>query len=626
MASKIRVLDEQTINKIAAGEVIENPASVVKELVENSLDAGARDICIEIKGGGRQMIRITDDGCGMNADDALLCLERHATSKIRTVEELLTLNTMGFRGEAIPSIASISKFMLVTSPSQSELQTKYEGTMVLVDGGKIISCAPAARSQGTTIEVKSLFFNVPVRKKFLKSPAYDANEILKTVSLMALGNPEIKFQLINDEKKQLTAPQTNVEALEEKFKTRIGHVLGQDFIQNTAFIESKHEALAIHGLVGLPSYTRHNRTGQYLFINGRPVTSPAIAFAVKEGYGTSLAPGRHPVFVLYLSMPGHLVDVNVHPQKREVRLRQEQAIKELISKAIAKVLESHSINAKFSPAFDEISFANFFQSDDTSSLEKKEWIFQPREPFPPHEFSPDPILPTVNSPLNYSPPHLDLELGPKNAPSPSLFPTHEKSSHPPKVLATVSRYILLDGEIQHEFFGNRNGLILIDQKAAHARIIFEKLLQTQVGTSISQQMLLIPEPIEVSPFEAEALRISLPFFNQMGIHLQEFGQNSFLLDAVPQIFGNINIRSLILSILHDLSELHNVNLIHQEKIKKIALAASRAAISYDRKLTLEEAQGLINQLVLCQQPYHCPVGKPILAHLSPENLLKLFHK
>lgn len=385
MPSKIRVLSDHTINKIAAGEVIENPASVVKELVENSLDAGSTDICIEIQGGGRQMIRISDNGCGMNSDDALLCLERHATSKLREVEEIHSLSTMGFRGEAIPSIASISKFNLLTCPAK-EGDTEPVGSMVIVDGGKMVSCSPAARSQGTTIEVKSLFFNVPVRKKFLKSPSIDASEILKTVSLIALGHPSIKFQLIIDGKNTLIAHSSKDPAFGTQLQERIESVLGTDFTRNATYIEETKDGISLKGVIGQPGYTRHNRTGQYLFINKRGVVSPLVAYAVKDGFGSSIPSGRFPVFVLHLEVSGDLVDVNVHPQKREVRLRQEQTIKELIIKAVRNGIGQGSSAYEFTSDFNAHEgapnpvFAEAFYSKDTHSHQDipETWVFQPK--------------------------------------------------------------------------------------------------------------------------------------------------------------------------------------------------------------------------------------------------------
>ncbi|MEI8124210.1 MAG: DNA mismatch repair endonuclease MutL [Parachlamydiaceae bacterium] len=625
MASKIRVLNEHTINKIAAGEVIENPSSVVKELVENSIDAGATDIGIEIRGGGRQMIRIDDNGSGMNKDDALLCLERHATSKLRDDSDMHALMTMGFRGEAIPSIASISKFNLLTCPKDEE---KATGTMVIVDGGKLISASPAARSPGTTMEVKSLFFNVPVRKKFLKSPAFDTNEILKMVSLIALGHPNIKFQLINDGKTILTTDPVPDSNFQDQLNTRIKSVLGDDFVENTMFIDEASEEISIQGVIGLPGYTRHNRTGQYLFINKRGVVSPLISFAVKDGFSTSIDSSRFPVFVLHLSVNGDLVDVNVHPQKREVRLRQEQTIRELIVKAIRKALSQRQNTPKdpFENRASPVSpvFAH--------ALGIKESLNQ-KESGSPWELRPYQTWSEVASTITYPLPQINEK--PKEYTSIPL-PLPPTTLTPPRVIATVPRYFIIDETTSKAFVeqGGRSlekgGIFLIDQKNAHARILFEKLSHQHPETQLVQQMLLVPHTIELSPHESEGLRLCLPHLNTMGIHIQEFGENAFMLDALPQIFGSMDGEKLIRDIINN-AHLVNENTgdgasIKKENMKRIALAASRAAISGDKRLSIPEGQSIMNQLALCEHPFHCPSGKPILVQITGEELAKLFLK
>lgn len=659
MPSKIRVLSDHTINKIAAGEVIENPASVVKELVENSLDAGSTDICIEIQGGGRQMIRISDNGCGMNPDDALLCLERHATSKLREVEEIHSLSTMGFRGEAIPSIASISKFNLLTCPATEEGAAPSLGTMVMVDGGKIISCNPAARSQGTTIEVKALFFNVPVRKKFLKSPSVDANEILKTVSLLALGYPEIKFQLLSDGKSLLMAPPSRESSFAEKLGSRIETVLGSDFLQNSSLIEAKKDKITLEGVIGQPSNTRHNRTGQYLFINRRAVVSPLVAYAVKEGFGTSIATGRFPVFVLHLSVDGDLVDVNVHPQKREVRLRQEQLIKELITQAVRSgISPSRSSFFPSSPTTNSNSainpvFSEAFPAQGSSFTQDvpETWVFQPKAHFENPICSRPDFLHSeerkaVSLPSSAFPPQkhpyqepsfkeLSVSTKPQTHTASSL-PFSNPSEEPLKATTTIPGYILLDNSMHHPFLEKgcrlpeKGGIILIDQKNAHSRILFEKLSQGQANQPIAQQTLLVPHTIELNSYESEILHTSLPLLNKMGIHIQEFGPNTFLIDAIPQAFGNSNIDILVADIIHDLRSLQtehtNDQVIFREQAKRIAQAAARATVSCSRRLSLMEAQALLDQLIKCQHPYLCPSGKPIIAQITLDELAKLFQR
>lgn len=622
MPSKIRVLSDHTINKIAAGEVIENPSSVVKELVENSLDAGSTEIAIEIQSGGRQMIRISDNGCGMGPDDALLCLERHATSKLREVEDIHTLSTMGFRGEAIPSIASISKFNLLTCPAP-EPNSPVAGTMVIVDGGKIVSCHPAARSQGTTIEVKALFFNVPVRKKFLKSPSIDANEILKTVSLIALGHPSIKFQLISDGKQLLNAPSSKDPSFAKQLTARIEDVLGRDFSQNTTFIEEQNEGITLRGVIGRPGYTRHNRSAQYLFINKRAIVSSFIAYAVKEGFGTSIPTGRFPAYILHLDMAGELVDVNVHPQKREVRLRQEQLIKDLVIKAVRSAI-SFTSNPVESPVFTRA--INEHETIDFKDIPET-WIFKekpsqdssPPKPAISHfeepkysfqEFAPKKVAITQSVPLPFSTP----------------------KEVPPKVLATIPGYIILDSSVNHTFIEKgckqRGGFVLIDQKNAHARILFEKLTQDHSTASIAQQSLLIPYTLELPSHESEALQRMIPSLNKMGIQIREFGANTFLMDSIPQMFGESNLDLFVTDIIHNMcgqsSGQTDAEAITSSQARHIAQAATRAAISLQKHLSPLEAQSLIDRLLGCKQPYICPSGKPTLVQISSDELTKLF--
>ena len=650
MESRIRVLSDHTINKIAAGEVIENPASVVKELVENSLDAGAKDICIEIIGGGRQLIRITDDGCGMNPDDALLCLERHATSKIRAVEEINDIVTMGFRGEAIPSIAAISKFTLLTNPNNSSF-----GTMVIVDGGKIVGCNPVACAKGTSIEIKNLFFNVPVRKKFLKSPAVDANDVLKTVSMMALGYPEIRFQLIIDGKPQISMPIVSESSFGQQIQMRIGEVIGKDFLENVVYFKDVHNEISVEGVVGNPSYTRHNRSGQFLFINRRAVVSPLVIYAVKDGYGTALATGRHPVFVLHLTIPGSMVDVNVHPQKREVRLRQEQLIREIISKAVTKTL-----NKDFHCQQTPISvFSGFEEERSTGNVpfhkSNHDWIFQPNENLKLEEKAWDqknPDKQSWNESQSYQPIVRSVEreqvllnplksstgqavMGQDTHVPVSFFDSLHSSAAKMrlKVLGTINRSILVDGSRMEKLFPNdtkSTGLVLIDQRAAHMRILYEQLSLKEQGTQLAQQVLLIPYSIEVPAFDADALRKAIPSLTQMGISMKEFGPRSFVVEAIPQIFGNSNLETLVDDIIRDVRASQNGQenefLFQRERVKRLAIAAGRSAVHHDHRLTIEEAQSLLDQLCQCEQPFQCPLGKSIIVRLTADDLAKLFQK
>lgn len=485
---KIRVLDDQTINTIAAGEVIENPASVVKELVENSIDAGASEIVVEIKGGGRQLIRVTDDGCGMSGDDALLCLERHATSKLRMIDDIHSLVTMGFRGEAIPSIAAISKFMLLTSEGE-------EGTLIRVEGGAIKTHGKAVRARGTTIEISSLFFNVPVRKKFQRSPTYDTHEIEKVVTRLALANPMIRFQLNSNEKVHLTANVPPEGDFLSQMGDRIQSTLGTEFFEDLFPIDEEREGLKLQGFIGYPSNTRQNRAEQYLFINRRAVVSPLISYAIKEGYGPALPANRHPIYVLHLSLPTEYVDINVHPQKREVRLSQDLALKEMILSSIQR-----SFNYQERVPAMEISL-------------------------PPQSFHYEP----------YVFPEIKIE---REVQTEFLFETpKEVYAAIPKVLTTLSRFILVKTP--------EDQLALVDQKAAKSRIIYEQLLKEE--GSRQSQILLFPLTVEVNHLFAE----NIAALNEMGFDIQEIGKNCFAIHAIPATLEEQEIEALILEVAQE---------------------------------------------------------------------------
>jgi|694.fasta_scaffold02929_3 DNA mismatch repair protein MutL len=597
MPSKIRVLSDQTINKIAAGEVIENPASVVKELVENSIDAGATDICVEIRGGGRQFIRVTDNGCGMSADDALLCLERHATSKIKTVEDIYEIASMGFRGEAIPSIASISKFMILTCPQSENENSPTQGTLVSVEGGQILQCCPAACPPGTTIEVKSLFFNVPVRKKFQKSPTYDTAEILKMLSLLALGHPNIKFQLISNQESLLNVSSPIHKSSEELLEERIKAVLGKEFLHGACAIEGVQDKISLRGWIGLPAYTRHNRTGQYLFINKRAVSSPIISYAVREGYGPSLDSNRYPVFVIHLDIPGDLIDINVHPQKKEVRLRQDQPFKEFIIRCVEQALQQQGASP-----FTNIAPAPFSFTLQTEPTSLKLSVEQ--EPPPFFSFAKKEVA-DIKTPIRHP---IEQQILFQN--------THKPNA--PKVLAPLNGYLLIDPFDMPQFAAD--SLCLVDQRCAHARIIYEKL--EALDGNFSTQALLIPYSFEAAPDEAAFLKEHLESLNLLGLALKEFGPHTFIIEAVPSFFGKASPQDVLKELLENSRDFSDPLSFQKESRRLIAQSASRSAISKTKKLTLEEAQALTEQLMQCQNPYHCPFGKNIIFQIPFEELSK----
>jgi len=612
MTAKIRVLDEQTINQIAAGEVIENPSSVVKELVDNSIDSGATEITIEIKGGGRQLIRITDDGCGMNFDDAVLSFERHATSKIRSVEDINDLYSMGFRGEAVPSIASISKYTLLSRPQGVDA----DGTMVIVDGGRIIKACEAACSYGTTVEVKSLFFNVPVRKKFQRSPNYDTHEIMKMLTKLALANPKIKFELISNQKSILSAKRPATEDLKELIADRVADILGHEFLDQCTYVEHINRGYEIRGFIALPAHSKHNRSGQYIFINKRPVFSPLIHNAIREGFGTTLPTNRHPQFMLHITMLGDLVDINVHPQKKEVRLRQESDLKQSICQAVDQALHLSGIapmtfvDSDFTESVEQSapaeSFAGFSLNPNISSMPRPSYDYggYKHQEIEIHEEQRDSIVTEVEQVIDRVSESSQMELLPKL----------KKQIAIPRVHSTISGYILIDVA---------DGLSLVNQKFAHSRVVFEKLKRQGEQNAVEVQNLLVPYTLELTPQEASAINLVIDELNTLGIQIKEFGGATYIIDAVPTIFGDIDMPAFSRELVASLVEGSEAD-VQREVEKRISFIASRVSVSSRAKLSFHEAQHLIGQLYQCDHPHLCPLGKPTIVNISSEELAKYF--
>lgn len=544
----IRVLSDQMINQIAAGEVVENPASVVKELVENALDAGATQIVIEAKGGGLQLIRIIDNGCGMSPDDALLSLERHATSKLSSPEDLFALTTMGFRGEALASIASISKLTLLTA--------QEVGCRIEVEGGKVLTVAPCARTRGTTFEIRSLFYNVPARKKFQKSAAICSSEISRVVALLSLAHPKVGFELILQERPALTTrPQAAL-------LPRIGEVLGAPFAEQLLPIECEENGLKLSGFIGSREQHRHNRSGQYLYINRRPVHSPSVGFAVRDGYSTSLPSDRHPIFVLHVEIDAAKVDVNVHPQKREVRIREEVWLKEAIRKGVCAALEGGR-HHPFAPVFQE-------------------------SPFPLGERVP-------------AQQELSFAFREEEVVMPISFPVEIK----PRVVGVYAHFLFLE---------NSDGkAILVDLHAARARIAFDQIVTCKQRES---QSLLVPLIVEASMLEAQVLLAHLPLIEELGIGIRLIGEHTFMIDALPSFLDPEDVEDLLRGIGEELKRDWK-----GEKKEKLALLA--VGKKSKKSFSIWEAEQVYEALLKTDSPYFAPDGKAAMAYIGKEEVASL---
>jgi len=573
MACKIRILDEKTINQIAAGEVIESPASVVKELVDNAIDAGATKIVVEAVNSGRQLLRIQDNGCGMGHDDALLCIERHATSKIRSLDDLWALETMGFRGEALSSVASISEFKLLTAPFNPNCE-QSEGSSLHVSGGKIVSHEKVKCLSGTTIEVRSLFFNVPARKKFLKSPAKDASDIIKVLLQAALANPKVAFELILNHKREFSWQAMLLEA-------RIKEVLGQEFFSELLSVSYKNDGVYIHGFIANPTFSRPTRSHQYLFVNSRPISSLALSHAAKEAYGSSLDPLRHPAFVLFVDIAADALDVNVHPQKKEVRFSFEDELKKALITAVSTALFSrHAPVAKpYLSLQPSVTTVSSF-STATSASDQKPWQ-QPA--------------------IQYT------------------FDLQQEPSHSINVHTVLDDFILADvsfpAETRLPDGFEQDSLYVISASRALSRLAFDGSTHNRDVAKGAVQTLLVPVFIELSVNEASQLRAIMSKLEQTGIMINDFGKASFLVQGIPNYLEYACIEEIIRKLLENETSLDDI---------PVRLARACKTTKFTKRLSRDAASHVVKKLLECVNPFVCPVGDKIICALTKSELEKKF--
>ena len=629
--NRIRLLPEHVANQIAAGEVVERPASVVKELVENSLDAQARHIVVDVQAGGRSVIRVTDDGVGMSRDDALLCLERHATSKIQRAEDLAAIATMGFRGEAIPSIASVSRFVLTTRERESE---NPAATQIIINGGKLVEVRAAGSPTGTTVEVRQLFFNLPARRKFLRSEETEYAHIHHYLTLAALAHPEVAFTFTKDGRVVWQLPAVNksgVGAVGERMRALFANeaeLLPVEFastIQNDRVEEDDADSrLRLWGLIGKPGVSRSARDEQFVFVNRRPVENRGINFALAEGYHTSLMKGRYPVCCLFLEIDPAAVDVNIHPSKREVKFRQEKVVRQLVAQAVReRLLAFHTTSER---KIGSKGPAELAPPERKASTFPKPLVTPEPEPPKPREF---PQFSAFTGTL--------LDVKPKAAerpvtPADTTFP--EREAEPPRVaqpaspaavplLAVPLRLIGVIGRLYVVLESDR-GLVLMDQHAAHERILFEQMLNRMETGNAPSQRLLLPETVELSGRDAHFLRELLPTLNRLGVGLSEFGERTFLLDALPPFVKVSDPRRFTLGLIDELKATgQEVNALRLGE-HTVAKTVCRHAVKANDALSGPELENLVKDLRQCAMPYTCPHGRPTLIEMSYRELEKRF--
>jgi DNA mismatch repair protein MutL len=581
MTGKIRVLSDETINQVAAGEVIENPASVIKEIIENAIDAGATQISIEVLSGGFQAIKISDNGSGMSPDDAVLSLQRHATSKMIEASDLFALTTMGFRGEALASIAAISKMTLLTALEDAP------AVHLEIEGGKIHHIAPGARGRGTTVEVRSLFYNVPARKKFQKSVAASSGEITKTVSQLALAHPEIGFELIQQKHSQFSLPASDDEPFPLVLKRRVAFLLGEEFLRSAHVLETDEGSYKARGWIGDPLFSRRNRSGQYLFVNRRPVFCPAVSFAVRDAYGTRLSTDRHPVYLLHLSIPSELLDVNVHPQKKEIRLREEDRVKYALHSAVNQALFSNE------SLTNEANFPSF----------KIDEVSCPLVVSPQPDFSAPLAFKEEMNALSHREFSLEVEI---------------------HVIGLYRHYCLVEANSLPRSFSFEAGIVWIDLLSVESRLQFEAMIRNSKASARLTQGLLIPLALSYSKAEAELLSGHLENIQNLGMQIREIGQTVFLIEAIPPFLEEGEVAIVLEELIAELQDMDREKSLIEEKNRRLAACICRQIRRHKKSYAVTEAVYLIKELLQAEDPFHCPRGKKILYPIGEEELESYF--
>jgi DNA mismatch repair protein MutL len=583
---KIRVLTEVVASQVAAGEVVERPASVIKELMENSLDAGARSLEIEVRGAGTGLLRVTDDGSGMDREDALMALERHATSKIATAADLSSVLTMGFRGEALPSIASVSEFTLRTRP-----QAAAAGTETLVKGGKLVAVRDAGCATGTTIEVKSLFYNVPARRKFLRSDATETSHLDRAVETVALAFPDVGLHYQRDGRTVYRA------ASSPTLAGRVRDLFGAE--ESDALLdmaEAEPGGIRISGLVSRPGATRSDRARQFFFVNGRAVENVFLSTAVRDAYRQMLEPGRHPAVFVHLVMDPRAVDCNVHPAKREVRFRHGAAVRDALRASIEAALREA-----------RAAWLRPVQAHVTARLEPRSEV----------DASPA-VIRTAHQP-ELPRPVLPAPASETTAPASKAVGTAQAATRAAPeefrlVGALSRRYLLLEGP---------EGLVLLDQRAAHQRILFERLQRGVAGGAVASQRLLAPEVFELPARAHETVAGNLDVLASAGFGVEVFGGRSLKVEALPDFLAGRDPRRVLEDFAAACAEtgprVHGVGA--DDAVRR---AVTRLAVDIEGARDEREQRALVTQLLACDLPYCDPEGRPAMLQFSWRDLDRKF--
>ena len=606
---RIRRLPNGLINRIAAGEVIERPASAVKELVENSIDAGATKIEIIMRDGGRTFISVTDNGCGMSKQDLVLAVERHATSKLPT-DNLDNISTLGFRGEALPSIGAVSKLTIKTRSKNMDTAWRID-----VAGGDVEATAPSSLKQGTQVEIRDLFYATPARLKFLKTDRTETGRTTDMIRRIAMVNPNISFTLNDGTRTNIrfNGAQGNLPNIR---LSRIGEVIGRDFEDNSLLVEAEREGFVLTGYAGLPTLNRRTSSHQFLFVNGRPVHDKLLYGAVRGAYSDFLAYDRHPFVVLFLDAPRSSLDVNVHPAKTEVRFQEPGLVRGLIIGALKKTLaeagyrsSSTVSNAALGILNKSISTVALTGTGDRSQSHKINNLAQNRH------FSSTAARDENNNG------YLDLNSAP-------MARTDDPTHHLSDALNEMASFPL--GAAQAQLHKNyivaqtNEGLVIVDQHAAHERLVYEKMKTHLKDGEIKRQLLLIPEVVDLEDTKLQRILEHKDGFARLGLILEEFGEGAILVREVPSILGDINVKNLVIDIADELEELGS-SIALEDKLGHICgTIACHSSVRSGRRLKIEEMNALLREMEETPHSGQCNHGRPTYVELKLSDIEKLF--
>lgn len=620
-AGIIHLLSERTINRIAAGEVVERPASAVKELVENSIDAGAHHIDVVMREGGRTLIQVSDDGRGMDADELSLAVERHATSKLKD-EDLVNIASLGFRGEALASIGAVARLTVTSRAKGAE-----DAWAVLVEGGTKNAVEPAAHTAGTRIEVRDLFYATPARLKFMKTARTEYGQASDVMKRLAMAHPDIAFTLSDGDRTTFRAPPVGDLTGDARLE-RLGAILGREFRENAIEIDAEREGLKLTGFAGLPTYSRGNAQQQYLFVNGRPVKDRLLVGAVRGAYQDYLARDRHPVLALFLEVPADFVDVNVHPAKAEVRFKEAGLVRGLIVSALR-----HGLGMAGHRASTTVAGAALGALKPEGSGPSLPWGRTQERPTLPQGFAatvnqiyapdePRPMSFSDNNQMGFDP------RGDISAPSARPVDMPQAAYGQQPVAPADENFPLgtARGQVHATYIVSQtsDGIVIVDQHAAHERLVYERMKKQIAETGVARQALLLPEVVELEDAPAERLLKRLGELEAMGLVIEPFGEGAVVVREVPAMLGKIDVKGLVRDLADELTELDEA-LSLKERLEEVSgTMACHGSVRAGRRLTVDEMNALLREMEATPHSGQCNHGRPTYVELKLNDIEKLF--